>query len=52
MHAELFLARGKCNEANVVEEYYCAITKAVGQSCCGRSGFIVFGFQLDSLVFS
>jgi hypothetical protein len=26
IHAKFFLDGGKCNEANVVEEYYCAIT--------------------------
>jgi hypothetical protein len=26
IHAKFFLVGGKCNEANVVEEYYCAIT--------------------------
>jgi hypothetical protein len=43
------LLHWKRNEANVVEEYYWAVTSAAGRSCRGRSGSseLEFGFQLE-----
>jgi hypothetical protein len=42
----------KCSEINVTEEYCCAITKAVGISCCGQQDSIEleFGPHLNPVV--
>jgi hypothetical protein len=38
MRTSFFLREWQRNEWKVVEEYYWAVTQAVGRSCCDRSG--------------